>query len=74
MLPPSAKRDYLLRFNTKLARILWLDSERERIQKLDQQSENPVWLYPFYELGDAFLDAASELEETMECEHDDFMG
>jgi hypothetical protein len=72
LLPVTANRDYTLRFTVNLARILWLDSERERIRKLDQQSENPVWLFPFYELGDAILDAASELEETMECEHDDF--
>ena len=74
LLPATAERDYVLRFTVNLARILWLDCERERILKLDRQSNKPVWLYPFYELSDAFLDAAAELEETMMCEHDDFKG
>jgi hypothetical protein len=51
------------------ARILWLESERERITKY---ADNHRWLFPFYRLADAFLCAACELEEALRCEHDDF--
>ena len=69
LLPASAEPQYTLRFTISLALLLWFDSERGRIT---QQVENQRWLYPFYTLADSFLEVALELEESLECEHDDF--
>ena len=69
LLPPSDDSDYVLRFTTNLARILWLDCEHGRILK---QRHDQQWLYPFYHLADCFGSTAFELNESLRCEHDDF--
>jgi hypothetical protein len=69
LLPASADRNYTLRFSVSLARILWLDSERERIT---QRQDIHRWLFPFYRVADSLLDAACELKESLRCEHRDF--
>lgn len=69
LLPNSSDTDYVLRFTTTLAAILWLESERCRI--LAQRDRQP-WLYPLYHLADCIATATSELEEALSCEHDDF--
>lgn len=69
LLPDSADTDYLLRFTTTLAQILWLESERARILA---HGEREQWLYPSYHLADCFASAAFDLEEALACEHDDF--
>lgn len=67
LLPDSKDRDYTLRFTIDLARITWLESERKRIQRHEQR-----WFFPHYHVADCFLDAAAELEESLQCEHNDF--
>ena len=69
LLPASANRDYTLRFSINLARILWLESERERITQCQDISR---WLFPFYHVADSLFDAACELKESLRCEHDDY--
>jgi hypothetical protein len=69
MLPVSAEDRYTVRFSMNLARILWLDSERQRIA---HYPENSRWLYPSYQVADDLKDAACELEESLRCEHKDF--
>ena len=69
LLPASANRNYRLRFSINLARILWLESERERIT---QRQDIHRWLFPFYRVADSLCDAACELKESLCCEHDDF--
>ena len=69
LLPASAKPNYTLRFSVSLARILWLDSERERIT---QRQDIHRWLFPFYYVADSLFDAACELKESLRCEHGDF--
>ena len=69
LLPNSDNMDYVLRFTTSLARILWLESERSRILA---QRDGQRWLYPLYELCDCVAGAAMELRESLWCEHGDF--
>jgi hypothetical protein len=49
--------------------VLWLDSEHWRIlaQRGGQQ-----WLYPMYHLAGCIASVAGELEESLECEHNDY--
>jgi hypothetical protein len=61
--------DYVLRFTTTLARVLWLESEQSRI--LAQRGNQP-WLYPMYHLTDCIATTTIDLEESLCCEHNDF--
>lgn len=70
LLPASADRDYTWRFTGSLVRILWLDSERERISRF--QGVHHRWLFPFYAIADGFKNEALELYESLNCEHDDY--
>ena len=49
--------------------LVWLESERERI---NQRQDVHLWLFPFYQVADFLVDAACELEESLSCGHDDF--
>ena len=69
LLSNSDDSDYVLRFTTTLARVLWLESEQSRILA---QRENQHWLYPMYHLTDCIASTAFELEESLCCEHHDF--
>jgi hypothetical protein len=69
LLPNSEDTDYMLRFTTALARVLWLESEHSRI--LAQRDQHP-WLYPLYHLADCIASTAFILQESLGCEHDDF--
>ena len=69
LLPITAKAQYVLRFSLSFARILWLDSERERIARWAGEAR---WLFPLYSLGDAFMNESSLLEESLRCDHHDF--
>ena len=69
LLPDSLNTNYVLRFTTNLARILWLESEQARILA---QRDNRRWLYPLYELADCVAATQFELMEALRCEHDDF--
>jgi hypothetical protein len=69
LLPNSANTDYVLRFTTTLARILWLESERSRI--LAQRDGQP-WLYPLYHLCDCVATTGLDLKDALSREHDDF--
>jgi len=69
LLPAAAGEDYVRRFSLSLARILWLEAERERIGRYPEPNQ---WLFPFYEVADSFLGEAFELEESLRCEHNDF--
>jgi hypothetical protein len=69
LLPASAERGYTLRFTLTLARILWLESERERLMR---GPDSGGWLFPYYHLADSFIDAACDLHESLRCEHKDF--
>jgi hypothetical protein len=69
LLPASAREGYTLRFSFTLARLLWYESERERLML---HPERQPWLFPFYTLADCFFGAALLLEESLECEHKDY--
>jgi hypothetical protein len=71
LLPASAEERYVLRFSLSLAKIAWLDCERERIARYP---ENQRWLYPLYTLADELLEQALLLEDALRCEHHDFDG
>jgi hypothetical protein len=69
LLPNPSNQDYLLRFTTTLALILWLESEHSRLLT---QRESQQWLYPLYHLADLIGGAAYQLKESLICEHKDF--
>ncbi len=69
LLPVSVDDRYALRFTLRLSRILWLESERERLARNPTSQQ---WLFPLYTLADEFMGEACLLEEAMRCEHDDF--
>jgi len=69
LLPASADSGYTWRFTGSLVRILWLESEYERISRFQGIHR---WLFPFYVVADTFLATALELNESLECEHDDY--
>jgi hypothetical protein len=69
LLPKSAGENYILRFSVSLARVLWLEAERERIGRYPDSHQ---WLFLIYQLAERLLGVALDLEEALRCEHWDF--
>jgi hypothetical protein len=70
LLPASADRQYILRLSMRLARILWLESERERIT----QGQNlQRWVFPFAYLAQSLGAVADQLREDLSFENDEFI-
>jgi hypothetical protein len=63
---------YKSRFAEHLHNASWVDNERRRVLETYYLGEEDSWLHPLCELADYLACAAFQLEEAMECEHDDY--
>jgi hypothetical protein len=62
------------RFKADLSLCRWAEAERHRIFVEHHKSRGKSWLYPVVAVIDLCGAAAFDLEESMVCEHEDFVG
>lgn len=65
-------RLYHERLAADLHRCRWVEAEGERILDRWFRRQGSIWLFEVYSLVDWTTTAAMKLEETMECETEDF--
>jgi len=67
------RRDVRTRIVGDLVYCLWVEGQREKLSGWLTAPNAVFWLKPFSELADCLCTARMLLEETMKCEHKDYI-
>ena len=68
----STDADYQSRFGEIIDYANWVDAQRERLLRGYCDRQKQPWLAPLQELSDRLMNAGLQLEEALECEHEDY--